>query len=97
MAARQLYTAIPLLDETDIIPKASKLRDLSAENEAKFERERRQFMTISRLSYFYGCHRHTTKSRIEKLLSTHPKIFYHSRCLLSPKLLQFFVEQYGMP
>ncbi|MFN8356302.1 MAG: Lrp/AsnC family transcriptional regulator [Spirosomataceae bacterium] len=91
MAAKQLYTAIPLLDESEATPTAVKTLGSGIKKTVGF-------VSISQLADRYGCHRHTIRNRILRILAEKTIVGYKiGDRMIPPNLLSVFVDWYGEP
>lgn len=92
MTARQIYTAVPLLDESDkkLRTDAKILSPISIKNG--------KFISISELAGWYGCHRHTVRNRILRIISEQQVVGYRlGDRMIPPALILLFVRYYGEP
>lgn len=90
MAARQIYTAVPLLEESEKQLRTD-VRIVSPIKEGKF-------VSISELAGWYGCHRHTIRNRILRIINEQQVVGYRlGDRMIPPALILLFVRYYGEP
>jgi hypothetical protein len=93
MTARQIYTAVPLLEESEKQLRA----DVKILSPIRVKKEGK-FVSISELAGWYGCHRHTIRNRIHRIISEQQVVGYRlGDRMIPPLLIDLFVDYYGLP